>query len=105
MATFLYYLPLYLYSYSISFCIFNLLPLYPLDGYRMWYALDKKNNKLLTFLGYYGPYILMGLIAINYLSQYVSFLNYINLLGYAMQYIGGVLSWPIKTFWTWIFTL
>ena len=99
MATFLVRLPFLAYSYSISFAVFNLLPFYPLDGFRMWDALDRKRGKALRFLRNYGYYILIGLIAINFLSQYVPFLGYINLLGYAMHYI----SVPITALWGWIF--
>ena len=99
------FLPQYLYLYSITFCLFNLLPFYPLDGFRMWDALDKGKSKILLFLRAYGSYILMGLIAINFLSSYVPLLNYVNVLGIAMDYLGGILRWPIETFWNWIFTL
>ena len=105
MEVFIYCLPRYLYGYSITFCIFNLLPFYPLDGFRMWDALDKKNGTVLQFLRMYGSYILMGLIAINFLSQYVPLLGYVNILGIVMDYAGKLLEWPITHFWQWIFTL
>ena len=103
MAIFLYALTLYFYSYSISFAVFNFLPVYPLDGFRMWDALDQKNYKILNFLRAYGSYILMGLIFINVFASYMPILNYINVLGFAMQTIGGWISWPIVKFWALIF--
>jgi Zn-dependent protease len=39
-----------LYAYSLSFCVFNLLPFYPLDGFRIVDALNKKQGKFLESL-------------------------------------------------------
>jgi Zn-dependent protease len=103
MAIFLHALTWYFYSYSISFAVFNFLPVYPLDGFRMWDALDRKNSKILNFLRANGSYILMGLILINVFASYMPILNYINVLRFAMQTIGGGISWPIVKFWALIF--
>ena len=103
MALFLQALTTYLYSYSISFAIFNFLPIYPLDGFRICDALVGNRSKALNFLRINGSYILMGLIFINMLAPYVSILNYVNVLGYAMQYLGNLISYPIKAFWGLIF--
>ena len=35
---------------SLSFCVFNLLPLFPLDGFRMVDALNKHRGKVYWFL-------------------------------------------------------
>ena len=103
IAIFLSALTLYLYSYSISFAVFNFLPIYPLDGFRMWDALDRKHYKILNYLRMYGSYILMGLILINVFASYVPILQYVNLLGLAMRYIGGSIAFPIEQFWSLIF--
>ncbi len=103
MAIFLSALTLYLYSYSISFAVFNFLPIYPLDGFRMWDALDRKHYNVLNYLRAYGSYILMGLILINIFASYVPILQYVNLLGLAMRYIGGAIAFPIEQFWGLIF--
>ena len=39
-----------LYTFSMGFCVFNLLPLYPLDGFRLVEALDRKVGKIYRFL-------------------------------------------------------
>lgn len=92
-----------LYSYSISFAVFNFLPIYPLDGYRMWESLSRRDNKVLRFLRKYGSYILMALIVINILSDYVGIFRYINLLGFVMQYLASWISWPITQLWGLVF--
>ena len=103
MALFLSALTSFLYSYSISFAVFNFLPVYPLDGFRICDALVGNRSKILNYLRINGSYILMGLIAINLLSSYFPILSYFNILGYAMQYLGGWISYPIKAFWSLIF--
>lgn len=99
MAGFLYILFASLYSYSLSFCVFNLLPFYPLDGFRMVDALNKRRGKVFLFLRNYGYYILLGLILVNILSEYVAVLNYVNILGYFMSFAVNVLGAPIGKLW------
>ena len=89
----------YLFACSLSFCIFNLLPFYPLDGFRIVDALNKKRGKVYLFLRNYGYYILLGLIALNIHAQYVSVLEVINILGYVMRFAVRILGWPIEKFW------
>lgn len=105
MEYFLDILTLYLFWYSISFCAFNFLPIYPLDGFRMWDSLDRKHYRVLNYMRAYGSYILMGLIVINVLASAFPLLQYVNILGYAMEYLSKWLAWPITKFWGWIFTL
>ncbi|MBS5023608.1 MAG: site-2 protease family protein, partial [Firmicutes bacterium] len=88
-----------LFAYSLSFCIFNLLPFYPLDGFRIVDALNRKRGKVYWFLRKYGYYILLGLIGISFLSRYIPFLGYINILGYVMEFAVNIFGWPIDKFW------
>lgn len=88
-----------LFAYSLSFCVFNLLPFYPLDGFRIVDALNRKRGKVYWFLRKYGYYILLGLIGISFLSRYIWFLKYIDVLGYVMDFAVGIFGWPIAKFW------
>ncbi len=90
---------------SLSFCVFNLLPLFPLDGFRMVDALNKRRGKVYWFLYKYGQYILLGLVLLHILSGYLPILGYFDILGYVMQYVVRVFSLPITAFWEWIFEL
>ncbi len=103
MAYFLTYLMSALFNVSITFAVFNFLPLYPLDGFRMWEAIDRKNYRILNFLRENGYRILMGLILLNLLSSFVPFLSYINVLGLVMTYLRQIFIFPITVFWGWIF--
>ena len=106
---FLYYLTQYLYLFSLCFCAFNLLPFYPLDGFRVVEAASKRRGAFYRFLRKYGYYILLGLIAESYLCKMFFDLTslpvfvYIDLLGYIMSFATGVLSTPVT--WVWDFVL
>lgn len=100
----IYYTAYYLYACSLSFCVFNLLPFYPLDGFRIVDALNKKRGKVYRFLRDYGYYVLLGLILLNILARYIPLLGYIDVLGYLMDFAVGILGWPIERLWLLIFS-
>lgn len=89
--------------FSLTFCIFNLLPLYPLDGFGLLESTTTKRGKLYWFLRRYGQLILLGLVIIHYLSSRIPFLGYIDILGYILNFAVNIFGWPITAFWTWIF--
>ena len=91
--------------YSLSFSVFNLLPFYPLDGFRIIDALDKKKGKVYWFLRQHGQYILLGLILLNVLSTRLPILQSINILEYVLIFVKNILAKPITSFWEWIFSL
>ncbi len=91
-----------LYAYSLSFCIFNLLPFYPLDGFRIVDALNKKHGKIYKFLRKNGYYVLMGLILLHIFAQRIAYLAYFDLLGYVLSFATNILGKPISLFWNWV---
>lgn len=93
-----------LFAYSLSFCVFNLLPVYPLDGFRIVEATNTKRGKVYWFLRQYGYYILIGLVFISFLADRIFIFQYFDVLGYVMQFAINVLGKPITLFWNWIFT-
>lgn len=108
LSYFLLQLTLLLYSYSLSFCVFNLLPFYPLDGFRIVEACSKRRGKIYRFLRKYGSYILFFLIAESFLCNlFVEFgvwqMSWFNILGYIMNFATKYLGYPILAFWGWIF--
>ncbi len=100
---FVYALAYFLFAYCLIFALFNFLPFYPLDGFRMVDALNVKRGSVYRFLRQYGYYILLGLMLISMLSQYLPMLGYINVLGYLSDFAINVLGKPITLFWDWIF--
>ena len=105
MEFFLYYLFYCAYSCSLSFCVFNLLPLYPLDGFRMYDALNKKRGKTYWFLYQRGQYVLLGLILVHVLANRIPLLGYLDILGYVMRFAINILGKPITLLWNWVFGL
>lgn len=108
LTDFLYYLTMLLYSYSLSFCVFNLLPLYPLDGFRIVDALNKRRGKIYRFLRSYGQWILLGLIAESFLCNlFVRFgiwqMDWFNILGWIMKFATKYVGFPILAIWGLIF--
>ena len=103
MESFLFELFYLMFSCSLSFCVFNLLPFYPLDGFRIVDALNKKHGKVYQFLRRYGYSILMGLIFIHICADFLPILGYIDFLGYVMQFAIGILGKPITLLWDLVF--
>lgn len=92
------------FAYSLSFFVFNLLPLYPLDGFRILDAVNKQRGKVFRFLRNYGQYILFGLILESFLCQLlvrfgVPQMAWFDILGWFMQFATDILGWPITALW------
>ncbi len=97
-----------LYAYSLSFCVFNLIPLPPLDGWRVVEALNRRRGKVFQFFRRYGNIILLVLIGYHFLvsvlasagfSAVASALGYADVLGWIMEVVTGWIGWPIYTLW------
>ena len=93
-----------LFAYSLSFCVFNLLPFYPLDGFRLIEAYNKRGGKVYRFLRTYGYYILLGLIIESFICNVfvrfdIGFMRNFDILGWVMQFAIGIFGWPIRALW------
>ena len=110
---FLYMFTAYLWQYSLSFCVFNLIPLPPLDGWRLVEALNRRRGKVFRFFQRYGYIILIVLIGIHFLANITAgyevfyyahmFFGWIDILGYIMTYVTNFIGWPIIRLWELIF--
>jgi len=99
MVIFLVQFVVLLYTYSLSFSVFNLLPFYPLDGFRMVDSLNKRRGKIYMFLRNYGYYVLLAMMFVHILSNYIYLFAYIDILGYFMTFATQILGFPIVKFW------
>ena len=105
LAIVLQYFFVYLWVYSLNFCVFNLLPFYPLDGFRVWDAVDKKRGKVFQFLRDKGSFILLGLIFLSFVTSRIPQLAVLDILGTVIGFIREILGTPITLFWNWIFAI
>ena len=88
--------------FSLSFFVFNLIPVYPLDGFRVLDVFAKKRGEIYNFLRYKGIYVLYGLFALSILSDITGFW-YLDIFGRVMNTLVGYLQTPITKFWWLIF--
>lgn len=84
---------------NVSFALFNILPLYPLDGYRLLSCFVNERNNFMSFIRRYSLYILLGFILLNYIP-YVS--NYSPLNLYIGE-LGNIILSGFTGFWRLIF--
>ncbi len=85
---FLYFIAFFGTLINLSLIAFNLLPLYPLDGFRVVEVLTPPNNKFVVFMRRYSLYIFLGLILLGIIPQ-------IDILG---MYINAVRNVILKLF-------
>ena len=86
---------------NISFALFNILPLYPLDGYRLLSSFVPQSNKFMTFLRKYSLYIILGLMLLDFIP-YVSYYSPLNLY---IGRFGGIIQDGFCSFWRLIFNV
>lgn len=113
LQTFLELLTAYLFLYSVSFCVFNLIPLSPLDGWRVVQAVNKRRGRVYRFFERYGSIILIVLIGIHFLSNVMMryemlrlagrIFSYVDVLGYIMEYVVNAFMFPINALWGLVF--
>ncbi len=92
----------YIFSLSLVFFIFNLIPVYPLDGFRIVDVFSKKRSWLYNFLRYQGIYVLYFLMLLSFVADISGFWQ-LNILGIAINFLADYISYPITLFWGLIF--
>ena len=80
------YLFIYIYQVNLVLMVFNLLPIYPLDGFNALASQLRYDNKYVTFMQRYGVFVLIAVALI------FSFTN-------AFEYLVDYVSYPVKLFW------
>ncbi len=96
---FLTYLFLFLMSVNISFALFNILPLYPLDGYRFIAAFTGESNGFMTFLRRNSMYIMLGIIVLDWVFTLVPALKIYSPFYWYFNVWGGMIKNGFIAMW------
>ena len=84
---------------DLSFFVFNLIPVFPLDGFRIVDVFAKKRGKVYQFLRNYGYYVLLVLMVLSSIADRVPSLYFLDVFGYFMQFTVNIVGYPITAFW------
>jgi len=84
------YLFVYCYDINLIFMVFNLLPIYPLDGFNAIASQLRYNNPFVNFMHRYGIIVLLCVVFL---------FSFTNLFDSLIYYVG----YPISKFWYLIF--
>ncbi len=96
----------YMCMLNVHLALFNLLPLFPLDGFRVVEGATRQMNPVTRFLRTYGQYILILLVGINFLVNYLpfpAFFRYFDVLGTYLGFLGQKIYLAFINFWLLIF--
>lgn len=88
---------------NLNLVFFNLLPIHPLDGFRVVEAFTKFTNPYTKFIRDYGHYILMGLIILGIVVNVFNLPEFIDILGLYIKTFVGWVSTGFTWFWGLIF--
>ncbi len=103
---FLYMFTYYMVLINISLALFNLLPFYPLDGFRVIESFTRYINPVTSFLRVYGRYILIGLIGAGLIIDYFNLksvspvFEYLDIIGFYIEKVGGFIREAFLSLWS-----
>ena len=80
---------------NINLAVFNILPIYPLDGFRVIEGFIRSSNPFNRFMRNYGQYILIVLVGISVIVDLTPLPWYCDILG---TYITYTRAWIMKGF-------
>lgn len=83
-----------LFYMNMGLFVFNLLPLYPLDGFRLYDALNDRKGRFYFWLRQNSGYILIALIILGVVADYTGF-AWLDVVSLGIEYA----SKPIVAFW------
>ena len=84
---------------SVNLVVFNLIPVYPLDGFRVLEVATKRRGKVFYFLRNYGYLVLLGLILVSFVVERSALPWYFDPFGTFMNFVSYWFRYPITAFW------
>ncbi len=88
-----YYFFVYGITINLTLMAFNLLPIYPLDGFHVVEAFTKYDNKYCVFMRRYGSMVLFGLLILSNLASRIGgVFSYFDIIGLFINTITGGIS-------------
>jgi Zn-dependent protease len=81
----------YFVGVNFMLAMFNLLPIYPLDGFNLVNTLLPRGNAYQTFMVRYGMYILLGLLVLGQIGDLIG-LPFLNIFGLFSNLIRKLIS-------------
>ncbi len=92
----------FIYGLSLNFAVFNLLPIYPLDGFRVVDVFVKKRSKAYYAFKKYGVYVFFAFILLGIIAD-VTNIYQLDVLSNAITEVSNFIGTPIRLFWGLIF--
>ncbi len=90
---------LYMVVVNLNLAAFNLLPLYPLDGYRILNCFIPETNKFMSFLKNYSRYILIFLLALGIIRDVLDLPLWFDPLSWLLNKIMEFFLNAFDAFW------
>lgn len=84
-----------LFGINVGLFVFNLLPLYPLDGFRLYDAVSTKRGKAYFWLRQNSGYIFIAILLLGYLADFTG-IPYLDIIGVCVNYV----EMAIMKLWT-----
>ena len=82
----IYYFFYSLFYMNIGLFVFNLLPIYPLDGFRLYDALTTRHGKSYYFLRQNSFYIMIAILLLGYAGDMLG-LPWLDIVGMLVKYV------------------
>lgn len=88
---FCFYLLLFFIQINMMLALFNLLPIYPLDGFRLLNEFLPNGNKFSDFMFRYGGFVLLGLLLFSYVCDFFG-LWFLDIFGMFSRLITSLIN-------------
>ena len=90
---------LYMVVINLNLAAFNLLPLYPLDGYRILNCFIPSQNKVMSFLAKYSRYVLILLLALGVVRDVLDLPIFFDPLSWIIRQFSDAMLKLVGYFW------